>query len=207
MFLRNINPYSVGKALCQSDKNGLLWRRYTDSKKCPVHSLLICSWTQEGIFFVFAVGTVLDWDDHWASKECLLKWSQLLKINWVFLSIPSFALPPPLPPHPLISLVWVVIWKPGQIHSEPLLPNKQASNGCLPRVQEPLCVRKLNISDRQNGRRQITVALSRAIDWKEADVNCYQQPHMPATAFHKGIPTAWRKDSNQKPFCLSEITL
>lgn len=75
------------------------------------------------------------------------------------------------PPHPLICLVWVVIWKPGQIHSEPLLPNKQASNGCLPRVQEPLCARKLNISDRQNGCRQITVALSWGIDWKNADVS------------------------------------
>lgn len=82
------------------------------------------------------------------------------------------------PPHLLISLVWVVIWKPGQIHSKHLLSNKQGSNGCLPKVQEPLYVRKLNMSDRQNGCRQITVALSWAIDWKKADVNCYQQPYM-----------------------------
>lgn len=57
----------------------------------------LCSWTQAGIFFVFAAGIDLVWKDHWASKECLLKWSQLLKINWVFLPIRSFALPPSLP--------------------------------------------------------------------------------------------------------------
>lgn len=97
------------------------------------------------------------------------------------------------PPHPLISLVWVVIWKAGQIHSEHLLSNKQGSNGCLPKVQEPLCARKLNISDRQNGRRQITVALSWASDLKKADVNCYQQPYTLAIAFQKGIPNGWCK--------------
>lgn len=57
----------------------------------------------------------------------------------------------------------------GRIRGEPLLSNKQGSNGCLLRVQEPLCARKLNISDRQNGRWQITVALPRAIDWTAAD--------------------------------------
>lgn len=64
----------------------------------------------------------------------------------------------------------------GRIRGEPLLSNKQGSNGCLLRVQEPLCARKLNIPDRQNGRWQIAVALPRAIDWTTADYNCYQQP-------------------------------
>lgn len=84
----------------------------------------------------------------------------------------------PHPPTPLIFLVWVVIWKPGQNYSGPLLPNKQASNVCLLRVQESLGARKLNISDKKNGCRQITVALSWTIDWKKAGVNCYQQPYM-----------------------------
>ena len=47
-------------------------------------------------------------------------------------------------------------------------------------------------------------------DWLEEGwyfPNCYQQPHMHATAFQRGIPTGWRKESNQKPFCLSAITL
>lgn len=46
------------------------------------------------LFFFFAVGADLNWEDQWASKRCLLKWSQLLQINWVFLSLPSFARPP-----------------------------------------------------------------------------------------------------------------
>lgn len=111
------------------------------------------------------------------------------------------------PPHSLISRVWVVIWKPGQTHSEPLLPNKQASNGCLPRVQEPLCAWKLNISDSRNGRRQITVALPWGIDWKNAECfpNCYQQLYM----LVKALQMAYQLDGVKtqiKNFCCA-ITL
>lgn len=65
------------------------------------------------IFFL-AVGKDLVSEDHWASKECLLKWSQLFKINWVFLRSAAFSFPSSLP-----SSLWydLSLKKPGQIHT------------------------------------------------------------------------------------------
>ena len=41
----------------------------------------------------------------------------------------------------------------GWGHQSPLPPNKHTSNGCLSNGQEWLCLRNLNIFDRQNGQR------------------------------------------------------
>lgn len=113
-----------------------------------------------------------------------------------------------MPFSPLISLTWC----PSALvrgHESPL-PNKQCGNGGLPTAQEPLCARKLNISDSQNRRRQITVALSSSsqIDWEGClmSLNCYQQ-QQPYTAVKsyslppsslQDMPMGWCKDSNQE---------
>lgn len=169
--------------LCQSYKQITVAEVHQLEKMPSSFSFNLCSWMQEGIFFRFCCWHRLGLRRPLGKQGVFAQVEPITK-NKLGLPLHSLLCSSSVsPPHPLISLVWVVIWKPGQIHIEPLLPNKQASNGCLPRVQEPLCVRKLNISDRQNGRRQITVALSWAIDWKKADVNCYQQPSKLATAF------------------------
>lgn len=65
-------------------------------------------------YFFLAVGIDLVSEDHWASKECLLKWCQLFKINWVFLLPPSFFFPSSLP-----SSLWygLSFERLGQVHT------------------------------------------------------------------------------------------
>lgn len=66
------------------------------------------------VFFFLTVGIDLVSEEHWASKECLLKWSQLFKINWVFLHPPWFSFP-----SSLLSSLWygLSFKRLGQVHA------------------------------------------------------------------------------------------
>lgn len=127
------------------------------------------NWAREGIFcfFFFVVGTDLDWGDHCANKRCLHKWSQLLKMNWVFPLYSIFCSYSDSP-----SLIPLVLFKnPVKSTASRSFQINWLVMAVYPEYRSHYVQRKLNMSDRKNGHRQITVALSLGIDWKNIDVS------------------------------------